>query len=79
VQDLRHTQSTLYEAAMLLERVGVLELGRAAAKKGLAITPIFGGLAAGGPSEKLFARSIMYHRTSTLQLIHSTLHDPFQH
>jgi hypothetical protein len=56
----------------------LLELGRAAAKKGLAITPIFGGLAAGGPSEKLFARSIMYHRTSTLQLIHSTLHDPFQ-
>jgi hypothetical protein len=37
----------------------VLELGRAAAKKGLVITPI---LAAG---EKFFARNIMSHRTSS--------------
>jgi hypothetical protein len=41
----------------------LLELGRAAAKKGLAINPI---LAAGGLSEMFFTRNIMSHRTSTL-------------
>jgi hypothetical protein len=54
-------------------------VGPCRCQKGASDYPYLGGLAAGGPSEKLFARSIMYHRTPTLQLIHSTLHDLFQH
>jgi hypothetical protein len=43
-----------------------LELGRAATKKGLAITPILAAWRLAAPAKSFFARSSMYHRTSTL-------------